>query len=356
MESTNTYNKYFNFLYDYINITNKCIKNIDFNDVISKIRHNVSDLIYKEYLNITNKDNLYNDLTKQLKKVSLDSLDYIYSRELPNIVISIMINSMGHKYPSYYLNKFKQDSDLVVLTRNINNNKVKILDANTILFDRYEQSDLSFTITREGYLNGYPHSIKDITYKRWRLPYLELNCSYKSLDSLNFNGSKILSVSYNTSYGDPTRNLVLESISTCQFETVLDKEEALITPKASVLLINNKNSNYVEFRELIEYCVLSYIPNLSKTCSLVLVNSLNSSRLLNFKGSQLKTKYAEKICDFVNCLQNFYGWFNWNSSKILLNIKVDDKVITPIDKVKLLGKYKQKYGSIEDMYKLLEGV
>lgn len=350
MNEETSFEQFFNFIYDYITITNQCLNCLDIDCLRSKIQENVKNLIRESY-NVSNKTELENQISLDLKRTFNETVYDIVRSEIPKIVINIIHNTLGHKYSYVYLRKQRDNSDLIPFTLDILANKVQIKDENTICFNNVDKGR-EFTIYKDGYVSSN-YSIYDLSMGNYRLPDCTFATSHNCRESNSFNGSNFINIYYkdrNWGQLDELKEYILSQINVCEFNKVVSYGfPCLVTPQANILFLNSKNSNYVEFRELLEYCILTIIPNLSKEYSLrIEQRSKVDVTLFDYKGNLLKTKYAEKLTSIVKYLVEIYGAIGrWGD--ITLEIKVNNEAISVIDRANMLGNYQTKYGTIEEL-------
>lgn len=353
MNEENSFELFFNFLYDYITITNQCLNCLDIDCLRNKIQENVKNLIRESY-NVINRSALEKQISTDLKRTFNETVYDIVRSEIPKIVINIMHNTLGHKYSYVYLRKQRDSSDLIPFTLDILANKIQIKDENTLCFKNVDRG-LGFTIHRDGYVSSND-SIYYLSMGNYRLPDCTFAASHNCRESDKFNGSRFINVCYkNRNWGqlEELKEDILSHIHTCKFNKIVSYGfPCLVTPQANILFMNSRNSNYVEFRELLEYCILTTIPNLSKEYDLrIEQRSKINVTLFDYKCNLLKTKYAEKLTSIVKYLVEIYGAIGrWGD--ITLEIKVNDEALSIIDRANMLGNYQTKYGTIEELYEI----
>lgn len=343
------YEVLFDLLHDYIQVTNTYIANIDFTYTSKVLKNNFIKNIAVEH----NYRTLEKDIDSCLSTLDSHFIDIILSATyLPSIVLKTLRRYTNKEY----ISKLASPYEALSLIRNIFLKNIELIDDNTIKFINEYKRELSFFITRKGIIYS-DKSLKEILENLGSNNNKPFNLYTGAVKYIkySFNGSKIIDIQDCEGFlQNLQKELILTNLYSCEIAKEINRyTENLLIPPTNLLFINNKNNNYLEFRELLEYAILSTIPNLSVNYGLN-IESKNASNIsvafYNNKNHILKTKYAKRITSFTKYLLCVYGHFDMY--KLHLNISVNDKVISPIDRSKMMIDYNQKYGKIEELYKI----
>lgn len=345
-----SYRDLFDFIYDYIEITNKYLSDINIEYLCETIKNNANKTITTLSINSDNLEQFKEDIESTLNTVSNQFKDILLS---PDYIPYIVLTTLRKYTHRNYLYKLPESYSVRDLTNSIYHKNLQIIDKNTILFINKYNTELFYYITKEGYLYSN-NSIQEIINGSWYYKVFNIYASIK-FDKVKFNGSKILYLSdYGGSHQSNLKELILSNLFSCPITpNISPYANTIILPEAELLFINNKNNTYIEFKELVEYCILTTIPNLTVNYELIIESESNHKiniALFNNKHQVLKTKYAKKVINFIEYLIEVYGYYDFKT--LALDIQADDNVITPIDRTKMIIEYSQKYGKIEELYEM----
>lgn len=189
-------------------------------------------------------------------------------------------------------------------------------------------------------------------------------------NSVSINGSSTLklcgsiqSVEVNYSYNEPI-NLIF-GIN----KQAINLNYAINNSPSELLYVPNKTSDYVSFTELLDYCLLVYLKDISKPYQLSIDSdggwrtSLSQINYVNGFPYRTKrnTKYALSVIRAANYLVKCFGYLTVNSFDknnsyrlYLTEVEVDYSKESKLELNKRLIKYNQKYGKIEELQEAID--
>lgn len=237
--------------------------------------------------------------------------------------------------------------------------KVKVSNESIKFYD-FKTNELECTFYKEGYV----FTEKEDTNKNWivdaETPFINFRFTDILKDeSIDYSFCASDFINYNNDYELESRfrrYLWCDQIKNSIFEVVVrdNKIEPIINP-ATPLFMPAKNPNYIEFKDLLEYCFLYYTPQANTRYKLELNHNSTYCHIYKYKSSytchrlSTKLKYVENIREFIAYILSVYGHFEME-----FELNIDLSKLTAVDKINRLLVLETKYGKMESIKKLYE--